>query len=379
MKTIDAIKWFKTHYFSDLQTVTAGTPFTVDLIVAIAYQETGYIWSALLGKGLSEEKVLELCVSDTIDGDSARPRKAFPRRKGDLLAVPNGDKMYAIARQSLIDMSAYIPGFSKLAKNPDKFCHGYGIFQYDLQFFKEDPQFFLQRKWATIAGCVAKVLGELRTQMAALGWKSRTELSDTERVYLAIAYNTGARNTNLRGSFKQGYKSDDGRYYGENIFEFMRLAQTIAGAGGGPTPTPAPAPSPTPGPNEAPLPAPTPVDSTGEAFVVDVRQTPLRLRSEPKIPKDDPNANVVARLPDGQFVYLVSGKKTDQFIEVETDLDGAHFRGFAATEFLVAVVKPKMVGDNPPPPPTPAPAPGGTSSDIPAVSMPRKDGAAPAN
>ncbi len=37
----------------------------------------------------------------------------------------------------------HVPAYSKVAKLPHKFCHGYGIFQYDLQFFLTDPDYFL--------------------------------------------------------------------------------------------------------------------------------------------------------------------------------------------------------------------------------------------
>ena len=50
MKVADAIKWFKETYAAQLNTVTAGTPFDADLLCAIAYQETGFIWSNLVNK-----------------------------------------------------------------------------------------------------------------------------------------------------------------------------------------------------------------------------------------------------------------------------------------------------------------------------------------
>ena len=360
MNTKDAIQWFKTTFNSEIEAATKGTPFGVDLITAIAYQETGYIWSVLLQKALNVPEILEFCVSDTIDADSTQPRGAFPKRKADLLAFRDGDKMYAIARQALIDMAQHIPGFSGVAKNANKFCHGYGIFQYDLQFFKDDPEFFLQKKWATISACVQKCIQELREQMAGLGWSAKTDLTDTERVYLAIAYNKGAKRVDLKGGFKQGFKSD-GRYYGENIFEFLRIAQTIDA---GPA---APATAPAPAPHEAPLPAPTPIDVTDAVFMVIVQESALRLRSEPKIPQDNPASNVIARLPDGQLVHWLSGKKTDKFLEIETSLNGAHFQGFAASEFLVPVRKAIAID-------VVTPAPADSPSDIPAVYMPRKAG-----
>jgi hypothetical protein len=44
-------------------------------------------------------------------------------------------------------------------------------------------------------------------------------------VFTAIAYNAGRVNT--EGSFKQGFKSDDGRYYGENIWRYLQLAKIL--------------------------------------------------------------------------------------------------------------------------------------------------------
>jgi hypothetical protein len=99
----------------------------------------------------------------------------------------------------------------------------------------------------------------------------------------------------------------------------------------------APAPIPVPAPGTAPVAPPTPVTATGQIFEVDVKESPLRLRSEPQIDRTHPTSNVIARLPDGHRVRLVSGKRTDEFLEVETSLNGAHLRGFAASQFLVPV------------------------------------------
>ena len=62
-----------------------------------------------------------------------------------------------------------------------------------------------------------------------------------------------------------------------------------------------------------------------------MRDSPLRLRSAPV--KND--TNIIARLPDGQRVQAVAAKAVKGFLEVETSLNGAHLRGFAAREFLV--------------------------------------------
>src|SRR6266513_6319697 len=188
MRTKDSITWFKNIFGPALEKAVNGTPFSVDMLTAIAYQETGYIWSVLVDKQLSLQKILELCVGDTIDAPS---RSGFPRNRAELISAPRGQEMFRVARQALVDMAQYIPSYTKVVRNPDKFCHGYGIFQYDLQFFKDDPAFFLEKKWCDIAVCIGKVIVELREAMHRQGLGNNATLTDTEKVYVAIAYNKG--------------------------------------------------------------------------------------------------------------------------------------------------------------------------------------------
>jgi hypothetical protein len=267
--------------------------------------------------------------------------------------------MFSIARQALVDMAQYIPGYQKVVRNPDKFCHGYGIFQYDLQFFNTDPAFFLQKKWCDIAACIGKVIIELRQAMQRQGWGDKVTLTDTEKVYLAIAYNRGRANPAL--GFKQGYRSDDGRFYGENVFEYLRIAQSISVRPRGKLVK-------RPGKTAAPLPPPTPVEVTDDVYEVDVRSSStLSLRSEPRIDPRNPRANVIGQLPAGQMVVRMSGKQGDKFFEVQTSLNGAHLRGFAASQYLRPVKVPKAI-------PVVAPKAAPPATGIVAVYMPRKPG-----
>ena len=89
MPTPDAIRWFKTQFHTQIEAAISGTPFTVDLLTAIACQETGHIWNTLRNK-MSTAEVLELCVGDTLDADKGR--KAFPKTKADLVAKPRGSR-----------------------------------------------------------------------------------------------------------------------------------------------------------------------------------------------------------------------------------------------------------------------------------------------
>lgn len=355
MKTRDAIEWFKTTFHQEIEIGIAGTPFSVDLLTAIAYQETGYLWSPLIGK-TTVAKLLEVCVGDTIDAPS---RSAFPKTKSDLLNAPRGGEMFRIAREALEAIAKFDAGYAKIARSkPNKFCHGFGIFQYDLQFFRTNPEFFLQTKWYAFAECLAILVGELKDAMRRAYGAGKSTLTDTERVFVAIAYNRGS--VTFSKGFKQGHRNEEGRYYGENVFEFLRIAQTIS-IGAPVTPIPAPSPG------TAPLPAPTPVEDTDDIFMVVVQESALRLRSQPRISSDDPIANVIARLPDGHLVHRISGKRSDRFMEVETSLNGAYFRGFAASEFLVPVRKAEPVS-------VVTPAPSEPTAGIVAVYMPRKEG-----
>ena len=324
MPNRDDLQWFKSTFHHQIEPALAGTPFSLDLVTAIAAQETGHIWGPLHNK-IELDTLLEICVGDTLDAD--RGRRAFPQTRDDLVAVARGEDMFRIAHDALVAMSRHVPSFAGVAKRPAKFCHAYGIFQYDLQFFKTDPDYFLDRKWRRFESSLGKCLEELRSAQSRTNLSDRTTLTDLEQVHVAIAYNAGSFKP-AKG-LKQGF-FDGQKFYGEMIFDFLRLAQTVS------IPA-APATLPAPAPGVAPVARPTPVASTGQVLEVDVTETPLRLRSEPRVDMANPAANVIARLPDGHRVRLVLGQLGDKFVEVATSLNGAHFQGFAASEFLIPV------------------------------------------
>ena len=169
---------------------------------------------------------MALCVGDTIDYKGpGKGRQAFPRTKDALVAEPNGLQMFEIARKALEDMAAYITGYEGAVANPNKFCHGFGIFQRDLQFFKDDPDYFLERRYESFANTLAHCLAELRRGLKKLGFESRTSLTDLEFAMVAIAYNTGGYNKSK--GLKQGH-FDGEKYYGERIDEYLKLSRTVA-------------------------------------------------------------------------------------------------------------------------------------------------------
>lgn len=304
MPSDDDIAWFKGEFGPAIEAAVAGTPFTVDMLTAIACQETGSIWSVLRKKGLPKEKIVELCVGDTLDG-----RSVFPKDKAELLTHPQGAAMFKVANEALKAMAAFIPGFKGVAGNPNKFCHGYGVFQRDIQFFKNDPDYFLQRKWATFEGTLAKAIENLKEAMKApgVGLAGKTKLTDMEMARVAIAYNTG-RFRPEKG-LKQGHKDPSG-FYGENFLKFLQRAHAIAPAG--------------------PPTGQTPDQVAGTAFKVATSGDPLLLRSAPK----KESANVMAKLPNGHAVTALGPPGASGFVNVRTRLGGKTLTGFAAAAFL---------------------------------------------
>ncbi len=316
MSTKDSIAWFKANFGAEINAAVAGTPFDLDMLTAIALQETGFIWGTLRTKGLSRERILELCVGDTIDG-----RKAFPKDKAELLTHPQGQAMFDIAKAALVDMAANIAGYSGAAANPVKFCHGYGLFQYDIQFFKTDPDYFLERKYRFFDQTLGKALSELNDKFKVvgkkLGWGTRTTLTDLEKAAVAIAYNRGSYDP-AKG-LKQGFKNSDGKFYGELFFDYMILAKSV--------PMPAAANPAPPPPPPAQVPPPPPPAAPGEAMLVDVTNDPLNLRSKPET-----GNNVVGKLPDGLPVQAFESR--NGFRRVTALLIGKAVEGWASAQFL---------------------------------------------
>jgi hypothetical protein len=220
-KLKEAISWFKSQFKTQIEASIRGTPFSLDMLTAIAVQETYYIWGRLY-KEMPVSEVLKLCVGDTIDAPS---RSAFPKTKGELLSVPRGDEMFVIAREALVSMAARVPGYRSAVRNPNKFCHGFGIFQYDLQFFKDNPGYFLEKRWYDFDKCLEVFIGELKDALKrAYGPRKRT-LTDEEMVYVAIAYNKGS--VNFAKKFKQGHQDSSGKFYGQYIWEYLQLSKSV--------------------------------------------------------------------------------------------------------------------------------------------------------
>ncbi|MBW7971038.1 hypothetical protein [Bradyrhizobium sp. BR 10289] len=220
MSEQDAIRWFKTQFGADITVACRGTPYTLDMAAAIAMQETYSDCWGRIYKTKPVSEVLKLCVGDTLDAPN---RSAFPTSKAELVSAPGGASMFDVARQALIDVAQVNPPYQKVAQNPDKFCHGYGIFQYDIQFFKTDPSFFLSRGWHKMDECIKRLIQELDAACKRAYGTLKSSLTDDEMMYVAIAYNHGS--VRVGGGPQQGFHpKDGGPFYGENFQRYLALA-----------------------------------------------------------------------------------------------------------------------------------------------------------
>jgi hypothetical protein len=224
MSEQDAIKWFKTQFGAAVQQACRGTPYSLDMVAAIAMQETyADCWGPLY-QTKPVSLVLRLCVGDTLDAPN---RSAFPRTRADLVAAPGGQQMFDVARQALLEIAQYNRAYAGAAQNSNKFCHGFGIFQYDIQHFQTpaNQSFFLQRGWYDFGQCLGKLIDELSAALARAYSRSKTSLNDEEMMYVAVAYNAG--HVNVGAGPKQGFRDGSGVYYGENFQRYLAMAHAI--------------------------------------------------------------------------------------------------------------------------------------------------------
>jgi hypothetical protein len=220
-KQKDGMLWFITQFGAKIDAAVAGTPFTLSFLTAIATQESFEIWGLIYQK-LPVDQVLSLCVGDSIGGPT---RKQFPTSKAELLSKPGGAAMYDMARASLAAVGQYVKSY-KAAWQQGKFCHGYGIFQYDLQFFKTKPDYFLKKQWADFDMCLAQAILELQAAQKRAKLGGKKTLTDMEMAFVAIAYNAGS--VNPAKGLKQGYyNKTDKTYYGEDFWDYFQAAKAI--------------------------------------------------------------------------------------------------------------------------------------------------------
>lgn len=148
--------WLNMHFGDKVTALVAGTPYTKELIYAIACQETACVWYHWISDHTPDE-VLGRCVFDA-SGDANGTREAFPRNTAafiEKMGQPLADMLIAEA-----NATRALHGWS-----PKQWVYaGYGIFQYDIQAILYDADFFEKKMWYSIDACLTKVLAELNSK-----------------------------------------------------------------------------------------------------------------------------------------------------------------------------------------------------------------------
>jgi hypothetical protein len=225
MPRIEGMRWFKKQFGDQVNAAIADTPFGINLITAIAVQESYDDAWGLIYRDEPVQQVLTRCVGDTLDSPR-RDSKAFRKNRNDLEHhETDGKRMFGIARAALEDLASFSKGYRSSLKNPNKFCHAFGIFQYDIQFFDGDKQFFLKSQWSDFGRCLHFCMKELEKSAAHL-YPGKAKLTPQEQTYVAIGYNIGPGRVKKNGTFNQGHVSD-GRSYGQNIWDYINLASKV--------------------------------------------------------------------------------------------------------------------------------------------------------
>ncbi|MBS1749771.1 MAG: hypothetical protein JST63_07695 [Bacteroidetes bacterium] len=151
-------QWLELHYGEQSANAVEGTPFTNELLYAIACQETAiyfYEWT----KDHSPDEVLGRCVFDA-SGDVNGTRKAFPKNTAEFI------EHYG---KELADMLIAEANATRVWRGygPKQWVYaGYGLFQYDLQHILTDETFFREKQWYQMEHCLEKVMSELKSKWA---------------------------------------------------------------------------------------------------------------------------------------------------------------------------------------------------------------------
>ena len=243
--------WFKTQFQPQIEAAIAGTPLTVDFLTAIACQETGDVWPALRRRGLP------------VDRSPRAVRGRHARRRQGPIGVPDhqgGAARSAARRRDVRDRApgagrhgCAIPAYAGVAKRPTKFCHGFGIFQRDLQFFLDDPSTSCTGTTNASTAPSTIVSSGAKRGLRALDFEDRDSFPISS--WRPWASPTTPATFKPAKGLKQGH-FDGKRFYGEAIFDFLRLAHTVALPGAAPAIL-----APPRGP--AVVAPPTPVTATG--------------------------------------------------------------------------------------------------------------------
>jgi len=181
------------NYDADFIQATKNTPFNKHHLVAIACQETAYIWFNWIGK-FDASTILKRCVLDGTGDtkDTQGQRSAFPKNKTDFITKYPQTTLEMLIEEG--NKTRQLRGFG----SAEILYKGYGIFQYDLQYIINDGDFFLQKQWYNISDCLRKAMKELNGKYAI-----SKDIWTSIRMYNG----SGKRAENYRNNVQQFYNA----------------------------------------------------------------------------------------------------------------------------------------------------------------------------
>ena len=159
---IQAISWLKKNFAKQIAVAVEGTHYSADHICGIACQETAYFWLRLIDK-IPVEDVCARCVLDASGDAPNTTRKTFPCDTKAFRKEYGDERTDALIEEA--NKTRVLRGYSR--KN--WVYKGYGLFQYDLQFVRVDPDFFFEKQWYCFDACLERVMRELRGTWARHG------------------------------------------------------------------------------------------------------------------------------------------------------------------------------------------------------------------
>jgi len=184
---LETATWMDNNFGDKCEAAVEHTPFTKQLLYAIACKETAiYVYRWI--NDHSPAEILGRCVFDA-SGDVNGTRMAFPKNTAEFIAKYG----QALANELIgeANKTRAMRGWG-----PKQWVYaGYGIFQYDLQHILTDENFFRQKLWYNIDDCVDRVLKELRDK-----WENNVN----DLFHTIKAYNgSGAKAENYANSVLQ--------------------------------------------------------------------------------------------------------------------------------------------------------------------------------
>lgn len=184
---LKATNWLKSNFGAKMLHAVKDTPFTVDVICAIACQETAYAWIHFVDK-LTPDIILARCVYDASGDVENTYRNAFPKNKADFLTKYSEEFTHELITEANLTRAM------RNLQPAEILYKGYGIFQYDLQFILTDPNFFIHKLWYQFDNCLSRLMIELNRKYQKHG-----------EVWLTIQrYNgRGIASENYRNNVKQ--------------------------------------------------------------------------------------------------------------------------------------------------------------------------------